>query len=390
MEQTAGSVLTQRQLIGGTVTVVAVILLAGVMIWFVREIAEILVLLLVSAVLATACAPLVGFVERWRIVGRFRLPRGAAIGALYLAIFIVVVLISAMVIAPAVGETRRFVQQAPSLLTEGRQWLAGVRVQRPWVPDLASDLDHLSAQGSNAAMLGSGAAVLALRLAGGLVAAITVLVVTFYMLLEGASIKSAFLTVFPQEERPRVSLLLHRIGMKFGGWLRGQLLLAVSVAVPVSLVLLAIGIPYPFLIGVIAGVGELIPLVGLTLAAVIAVLVTLGQPAWQLLAVVIFFVVAMNLESHILIPRLMARALGLSPLLTIVALLIGVKLLGLLGGLLALPVAAAVQVMAREVVQEINSPVRPLVSAAPIEDIAKPLRATSAWRAGPAEFPKVS
>ncbi|HLJ58601.1 MAG TPA: AI-2E family transporter [bacterium] len=382
--------MTQRQLIGGTVTVVAVILLAGVMIWFVREIAEILVLLLVSAVLATACAPLVGFVERWRIVGRFRLPRGAAIGALYLAIFIVVVLISAMVIAPAVGETRRFVQQAPSLLTEGRQWLAGVRVQRPWVPDLASDLDHLSAQGSNAAMLGSGAAVLALRLAGGLVAAITVLVVTFYMLLEGASIKSAFLTVFPQEERPRVSLLLHRIGMKFGGWLRGQLLLAVSVAVPVSLVLLAIGIPYPFLIGVIAGVGELIPLVGLTLAAVIAVLVTLGQPAWQLLAVVIFFVVAMNLESHILIPRLMARVLGLSPLLTIVALLIGVKLLGLLGGLLALPVAAAVQVMAREVVQEINSPVRPLVSAAPIEDIAKPLRATSAWRAGPAEFPKVS
>lgn len=360
------------------------------MIWFVREIAAILVLLLVSAVLATACAPLVGFVERWRIVGRLRLPRGAAIGALYLATFIVVALLSAMVIVPAVGETRRFVQHAPSLLTEGRQWLAGVRVQRPWVPDLASDLDHLSAQGSNAAMLGSGAAVLALRLAGGLVAAITVLVVTFYMLLEGASIKSAFLTVFPRAERPRVSLLLHRIGMKFGGWLRGQLLLAASVAVPVSLILLAIGIPYPFLIGVIAGVGELIPLVGLTLAAVIAVLVTLGQPAWHLLAVVIFFVVAMNLESHILIPRLMARVLGLSPLLTIVALLVGVKLLGLLGGLLALPVAAAVQVVAREVVHEINSQVRPQVSPAPVEALAKPPWATSAERPGPAELPKVS
>ena len=95
-------------------------------------------------------------------------------------------------------------------------------------------------------------------------------------------------------------------------------------------------------------------MVGLMLGAVVSILVALGQPAWQLAAVVIFFVVVMNLESHILIPRLMSRVLGLSPLLTIIALFVGVRLMGILGGLVALPVAAALQVIIREVVREAN------------------------------------
>jgi predicted PurR-regulated permease PerM len=101
------------------------------------------------------------------------------------------------------------------------------------------------------------------------------------------------------------------------------------------------------------------------LGAAVAILVALGQPAWQLAAVVIFFVVAMNLESHILIPRLMSRVLGLSPLLTIIALFVGVRLMGILGGLVALPVAAALHVIVREVVREANpdSSMSPVASA---------------------------
>ena len=109
-------------------------------------------------------------------------------------------------------------------------------------------------------------------------------------------------------------------------------------------------------------------MVGLMLGAAVAILVALGQPTWQLVAVVIFFVVAMNLESHILIPRLMSRVLGLSPLLTIIALLVGVTLMGILGGLVALPVAAALQVIVREVVREVEadssfSPLTPATTA---------------------------
>ncbi|HLJ59242.1 MAG TPA: AI-2E family transporter [bacterium] len=372
--------MTQRQWIGATATVLAVVALAGALAWVVRETAEILVLLLVSAILATGFAPLVGIVEQWRILGRLQPSRGIAILVLYLALFAVIALVSAMIIMPAVGESARLLEQAPQLAAHARNWLAAVRLHRPWIPDLAGTVDHLTLQTANAATLGTGAAVVALRLVGGVVTVITMLVVAFYMLLEGTAIRTAFLMLVPHKERPRVGLLLHRIGMKFGGWLRGQLLLAVLVAVPVSLVLLVIGVPYPFLIGVIAGIGELIPLVGLTLACIVAVLVTLGQPTWHLLTVAVFFVVAMNVESHIMIPRLMSRVLGLSPLLTIVALLVGVKLMGLLGGLLALPVAAAVQVIVEEVIHEINLPVAPVLPAELNEEVAGLPKTSSAVR----------
>jgi len=171
----------------------------------------------------------------------------------------------------------KFVQHAPQLLTGFRHWLEAFRLQRPWLPDLASSLDRLGKQTSNITTLGSGAALVALRVVGGAAAVIMVLVLIFYMLLEGA-IKRAFLALLPREERPRVGLVLHRIGLHFGGWLRGQLLIALAVAVPISGGLLVIGIPYPFLIGVIAGLGELIPMVGLMPGGAVAILVALPQP----------------------------------------------------------------------------------------------------------------
>ena len=362
--------VTQRQLIGRTVTILGVIVLSGILVWFVRAVTDVLVLLLVSAILSAGLAPIVGWVQRRRILGTLRPSRGVAIFVVYLTGFVTAAIALTLIIIPAVGEAKKFAQQSPQLLAGLRQWLVAVRLQRPWLPDLSTSLAHLVTQASNLTGMGPGAALVALRVAGGATAAIMVLVVTFYMLLEGAAIKRAVLALVPREERPRVDLMLHRIGLRFGGWLRGQLLIALAVAVPVSLALLLIGIPYPFLIGVVAGLGEFIPMVGLMLGAAVAILVALGQPAWQLAAVVIFFVVAMNLESHILIPRLMSRVLGLSPLLTIIALFVGVRLMGILGGLVALPVAAALHVIVREVVREAN----PDSSISPVASVTTELR----------------
>jgi predicted PurR-regulated permease PerM len=356
--------MTQRQLIGRTVTVLAVIVLAGVLIWFVRAITDVLVLLLLSAILSAGLAPIVNWVQRGR-VWRLRPSRGVAIFLVYVTACGAVVMVLTSIIVPALGEAKKFVQEGPQLLAGLRHWLAAVRLERPWLPDLAAGLDQLGTRAAHLPGLGAGAALVALRVVGGATATIMVLVLTFYMLLEGAAIKRAFLVLVPRDERPRIDQLLHRIGLHFGGWLRGQLLIALAVAAPVALALLLIGIPYPFLIGLVAGLGEFIPMVGLMLGAAVAILVALGQPAWQLVAVVIFFAVAMNLESHILIPRLMSRVLGLSPLLTIIALFVGVRLMGILGGLVALPVAAALQVIVREIVREVVDVSPPKHSDAP-------------------------
>src|SRR5579864_6298992 len=179
--------MTQRQLIGRTVTILGVIVLSGILIWFVRAVTDVLVLLLVSAILSAGLAPIVGWVQRWRILGRLRLSRGVAILVVYLTVFATVAIVLTSIIIPAVGEAKKLIQEGPQLLAGLRHWLVAVRLQRPWLPDLSTSLDHLVTQASNVTGMGPRAAHVALRAAGGATEVIMVLVVTFYMLLEGAA-----------------------------------------------------------------------------------------------------------------------------------------------------------------------------------------------------------
>lgn len=345
--------MSRRELVDRTITVMALVALGWVVAWFVRQVTEILLLLLVSAILATGLAPSVGLLERWRLPGGTRLSRGVAIFVLYLALFAIIGGILSAIIVPAVAEARGFVERLPDLLVRLRDWLQVVREKYPWLPDLAAAVNRLPQQLASVSRYGSAAAGVAFRFLSGITAVITVLVFTFYMLLEGAEIKRAFLALFPPGERDRVSRVLERIGVKFGGWLRGQLLLSFTIAAIVTLGLSLLRIPYPFLLGIVAGVGELIPMVGPSLGAAVAILVALSQQLWQLVGTIAFYTLVMNVEPHFLVPRIMARVVGLSPLLTLVALLAGIKLMGILGGLLAVPVAAALQVIASEIAQEI-------------------------------------
>lgn len=346
--------MSRRELVDRTITVMALVALGWTVAWFVRQVTEILLLLLVSAILATGLAPSVGLLERWRLPGGTRLSRGVAIFVLYLALFAIIGGILSVIIVPAVAEARGFVERLPDLLVRLRDWLQLAREKYPWLPDLAAAVNRLPKQLASVSRYGSAAAGVAFRFLSGITAVITVLVFTFYMLLEGAEIKRAFLALFPPGERDRVSRVLERIGVKFGGWLRGQLLLSFTIAAIVTLGLSLLRIPYPFLLGIVAGVGELIPMVGPSLGAAVAILVALSQQLWQLVGTIAFYTLVMNVEPHFLVPRIMARVVGLSPLLTLVALLAGIKLMGILGGLLAVPVAAALQVIASEIAQEIT------------------------------------
>ena len=345
--------MTQRELVGRTVTVLALVILAWVLVWFVRQVTDVLILVLVSGILAAGFAPLVGLVERWRIPGGLRFSRGVAIFVLYLGLFTALSLVLAIILIPAVNETGKFIQQLPQFMSTIAQWLMALRTRWPWLPDVADVVNRLPSLVPSLSRFGPEAAGVAFRFLGGFATVIAVLVLTFYMLLQGAEIKRAFLALFPPAERLRVDLVLGRIGRKFGGWLRAQVLLSVSVAVPVALGLSLLRMPYPLLLGIVAGVGELIPMVGPTLGAAVAILVALSQQPWQLIGVIIFYVIILNVEPHILVPRIMSHVVGMSPILTLVALLSGIKLLGILGGLLAVPVAAALQVIVAEVVQEI-------------------------------------
>lgn len=346
--------MSQRAFVGRVVTVLVLVALAWLVAWFVAQIIEIIVLLLIAAILASGFAPVVEWIERWRLPGGMKMARGPAIAVLYLAMFAIIGLVVRMLGTPAVVQGRLFARHLPQELQTVRQWLAHLQNQYRWLPDLSGTLSQLPAQIGSLSKYGPTAAAVLFSFIGGVAAAIAVLAFTYYMLLAHATFKHAFLALLPPPERPRVALVLARIGTKFGAWFRGQFLLTLITAVVVSVVLRVIGMPYPFLLGIITGLGELVPILGLWIGAIPTALVGLTQPRWTLFAVIAFFAVYMNFEPHVLVPRIMFRAVGLSPLLVIVALLSGIKLAGIVGGLLAVPVAAALQVILSEIAAEIQ------------------------------------
>ncbi|MDI6771662.1 MAG: AI-2E family transporter [bacterium] len=334
-------------------TALAVITVARLLL----EVGEILVVVLIAAILATGLSPVVERLARrtWTRRSR-RLPRSAAIAVVYLGVLVALVLAGGLLITPIVAESRQFVEKAPEFYQGLREMLAGFQQRYAWLPDLTSLLDRLPHEAGRLTAYAGAATGVAFRVFGVVVSAITALILSIYMLLEGPAIKQGFLGLFAQQRRPRVEAVLGHVGGKFGGWLRGQLLLGLIIGVAAGLGTWAIGLPYPLLLGLAAGVTELIPMIGPVLGAVPAVLVALFGSTWQVVAVVIFFTVVQQIEGNVLVPRVMKKAVGLSPLLTIVAIMVGAKLMGILGALLAVPVAAALQVMAGEVIRTFRSP----------------------------------
>jgi predicted PurR-regulated permease PerM len=224
-----------------------------------------------------------------------------------------------------------------------------------WLPDLASILERLPQETGRLTEYVGAATGVAFRVFGAVVSTISVIILSVYMLFEGPAIKRGFLDLFPNKHHRRLEAILHRIAQKFGGWLRGQLFLGLIIGVAAGVATWILGLPYPFLLGLAAGVTELIPMVGPVLGAIPAVLVALFGPVWRIVAVIAVFTLIQQAENHLLVPRVMKMSVGLSPLLTIIAIMVGAKLMGVLGALLAVPIAAALQVIVGELLRTFRS-----------------------------------
>jgi predicted PurR-regulated permease PerM len=157
------------------------------------------------------------------------------------------------------------------------------------------------------------------------------------------------LHLFPARERERIDAMSRDITIKVSAWLGGQLLLGAIIGTTSAIGLWLLGIPFFYVLALISGVGELIPVVGPVLSAIPAVLITATVSLKKVLLVIIFFIVQQQFENHVLVPKVMQRQVGVSPVTVIVALLIGGKLLGIVGAILAVPSAAILQVVITEV-----------------------------------------
>jgi len=308
----------------------------------------------VSGLLAIGLAPIVRAVERQKVlpVGTRTFPRWLAILTLYVALLVTVVGIGLAVVPPLIEQGQALVKQLPDLFARGQH----VLVKRGLLDHEFTMTEALKRAPSG--VLGAGgdavttvvAAVIGV--AGGVFGVITILILTFYMLVESETIFRRFVRLFPIDQRLRIATVSSDITAKVSAWLGGQLLLGLIIGSTATIGLWLIGVPYFFVLGLLSGIGELIPMVGPILSAIPALLVALTVSPGMALGVGIFFLAQQQFENHLLVPKLMERQVGVSAVTVIVALLIGGSLLGIVGALLAVPTAAMLQVILDELTSD--------------------------------------
>jgi len=174
----------------------------------------------------------------------------------------------------------------------------------------------------------------------------TVFVLAYYWLVERASIKRVILRTVPIRHARGVNTVWMEVEEKLGGWVRGQLLLMLAIGVMAAVGYFFLGLPNPILLGVVAGLFEIVPMIGPFLAFAPAVLVALATAdPTRALVVALYALIIQQIESNILVPRVMGRTVGVSPLTVLLGILVGTALAGLPGAFLAVPVAGALQVI---------------------------------------------
>ncbi len=316
--------------------------------YFLYKIQVVVVLLIVGILLATAVAGPAAFLTR-----RLHLPRPLAILSVYIGIIAALVGLIYLLVPPVIGEGTRFVREVPTLLENWRTQLQtnGNALVRNAADRVFAVLDTQSAGGG--IPLPTNLAVGFLSGVGGaLVTIFTLFLIAFYWITEKTLIKRAVSNLFAPAQRPRVLHLWTEVEEKLGAWLRGQLLLMVTVGTLATVAYGVMGLPFWLILGLIAGLTEAIPNVGPILGAIPAVLLALSVD-WKLaLAVVAFVTILQLLENAVLVPRIMRGAVGLSPLTVILAILAGSEFRGVAGALLAVPIAGAISVILADLLRE--------------------------------------
>lgn len=330
--------------------------LAGVVVLYtVYLIRDVLLLLYVSGIFAIGFSPLVRWIERQRVlpVGT-RVPRWLAILTLYVVIIGAIVGLFALILPPLVTQAREFWDHLPDLVARGQAFL----IDRGLLQRQMSMQELLQrAPGTGGDTIGRviGAAW---GFFGGIFGLFTILILTFYLLVEADTIRSSFLRLFPRGRRSQVANASAEVTVRVSAWLNGQLLLAAIIGATAAIGLWLLGVPYFYVLALIAAVGEMIPIVGPIVAAIPAIAVASSVSGQQALLVALFFFIQQQVENHVLVPKIMERQVGISPVVVIVALLIGGSLLGVMGAILAVPTAAIVQVIYQELERRRADPSR--------------------------------
>lgn len=336
-----GKKLTIDISIMAMIKVLAIILI----VFFLFYIRNIVLILFVALILASAFDPIIDWLQKHKI------PRSAGILLIYLIVLLVLSGSIYLIIPPIAIEVNQLSKDFPMYwekIVSGAKALEAYSESHGWDGNIKDSLNTLQSNLSSAA--GSVFSTV-FSLFGGLVSFFVILFITFYLTVEEQAMKRVVRSFLPVKYQPYITHLINRMQEKIGHWLRGQLLLSLIIFLVSWIGLSVLGVKYAIVLALFAGVTEVIPFLGPFLGAIPAVFVGFTMSPWIGLGVIILYCVIQLAENHIIVPKVMQKVVGLNPVVTIVAILVGAKIAGILGLLLAVPVTTALSVFFEDVVE---------------------------------------
>lgn len=308
-----------------------------------------LALLFIAVIFAAAVDPLVDWLQKRR------LPRAVSILMIYVVLIAIFSLVIVMMIPPVTEQIGQIISHFPAYYEKvslGIHSLQEKAVTGQVAVGNDSLINALESLSLTLAQTTKSIFVTITSIFGGLMSLLIVLVITFYLTVEEHALKKFIEFLLPGKHREYAMDLIERMQYKVGMWLRGQLLLSVIVGALTYIGLSILGVKYALLLALIAGILEIVPYLGPLLSAIPAVVVAFSDSPLKLLLVIVLYLVIQQAENNIIVPKLMSKMVGLNPIVVIMAILIGMKLGGVIGALLGVPVAAAIGVYFADYVRE--------------------------------------
>ena len=341
----------QKQVINISTEIILKVVAVGLGLWFLYLIRDVLALFFVAMIVMAAIDPLVTWFN-----GKVKIHRG--VGVLIIYVFLISFLITALsILIPALSsQFKEFIKDLPENFEKINKFFEGISIYGQsfgFNLDQKDVLDKLSSDLSGAS---SNIFSTTVGLFTGLISFIVVFAMAFYMSIKEDGMERFLSSVSPEYYRERIVHIGKKIKNRIGKWMSGQLVLMGVIFVLDFLVLYLLDVPYALIIALIGGFLEIIPYIGPTISAFIATAISLLVSPVKAIFVLIAYIVIQQAENHIILPQIMKKAVGLNPLSVILAMLIGVKIAGIVGVILAVPVATAIGVVIKELMKKERSP----------------------------------
>lgn len=297
---------------------------------------EILLVVFVAYIIVAALLPAIEFLRKRRV------PNTISV----VVVFFTTLILFGVLIAPLVpflsSQIQQLLKSFPQYINQAA-FAFGIELSVKEVTQLISPQQ-----------IGQNAFALAGGVVGGFVAVITSIAISFYLLLDYDKIKNNIASLFPKKNYQKITEIIEQVNNKLGAWLQGQILLSLSIGFITWIVLTVIGMPFALPLAVIAGMLEIIPSVGPIISAIPAIIVALTISPNLAIVVVLSYILIQFAENHLLVPRIMQRAVGLNPVVVIVGVVVGSTLLGIPGALLSVPFISLLTLIIKDLQEYFN------------------------------------